>query len=319
MNKKNIHDIEKAIQKVHSLASSVRKHINTHRYQSILIEKSGYWDQICSSLDVIDDTLLTIESYRNSDFPDDPGIKYLFIYGILQALFLQQDALSHLSESFEVEYEVGDNLKKVREIRNAAIGHPTKLNRKGEIYHYHLSRPSLNKDGFKLLQYSESDSVRFFNVDINFTINDQLNEVIKKYSSIVEKLNLMDKEHKEKHRNNKLQDIFHSGLGYSFQKIASGIEAHTDGDKEWGQQNLKIVIDAFKEFKEALISRNELNNYIEYELNEYFHALKKLEDYFNDNSNWMEKPDAHIYHAYIFHKQEYFLTIAQEIDEEYLE
>ena len=237
----------------------------------------------------------------------------------MQALFLQQDALSHLSESFEVDYEISDNLKKVREIRNAAIGHPTKLNRKGETYHYHLSRPSLNKDSFKLLQYSQSDSVRFLNVDINLTIKDQLNEIVKKYSSIVEKLILMDKEHKEKHRNNKLQDIFHSGLGYSFQKIASGIEAHTDGDKDWGYRNLEIVIDVFKEFKEELIERNELNNYIEYELNEYFHALNKLEEYFNGETEWMEKPDAHIYHEYIFRKHDHFVSVAKEIDEAYLE
>lgn len=312
-------EIEEAIQKIHGLARSVRTHINTHRYQSILIEKSGYWDQICSSLDVIDDTLLTIESYINTEFPNDPGVKYLFIYGVLQSLFLQQDALSHLSESFDVDYEISDNLKKVREIRNAAIGHPTKLNRKGETFYYHLSRPSLHKDGFKLLQYSESDSVRFIEVDINLTINDQLNEIIKKYEAIVEKLNQVDKEHKEKFRNNRLQDKFHSGLGYSFQKIASGIESHTDGDKDWGYHNLEIVIDAFKEFKEALISRNELNNYIEYELNEYFHALNKLEEYFNGDSKWMEKPDAHIYHEYIFRKHDYFVSVAKEIDEAYLE
>lgn len=311
-------EVEEAIHKIHDLASSVRKHINTHRYQSILIEKSGYWDQICSSLDVIDDTLLTIKSYLSTNFPDDPGVKYLFIYGILQALFLQQDALRHLSEAFKVDYNVSKNLKKIREIRNAAIGHPTKLNRKGETYHYHLSRPSLNKVGFKLLQYSKSDSVRFLNVDIQLSIKDQLNEIIKKYTSIVEKLNHVDKTHKEKFQNNRLQDIFHSGLGYSFQKIASGIEAYSYGDKEWGQQNLNIVIDAFKKFNKALIDRNELNNYIEYELNEYFHALNKLEEYFNGNSKWMEKTDAHIYYTYIFHKHDYFLSIAIEIDEEYI-
>jgi hypothetical protein len=129
----------------------------------------------------------------------------------------------------------------------------------------------------------------------------------------------VDKEHKERFQNNRLQDIFHSGLGYSFQKIASGIEAHTDDDKDWGQNNLKIVIDAFKEFKIALRARNELSKYIEYELDEYFHALKKLEEYFNENSKWMEKFDAHIYHEYFYQKHKYFLSIAKEIDVAYLE
>jgi hypothetical protein len=314
-----MYEIEEAIQKIYYLAQIVRKHINTHRYQSILINESGYWDQICSSLDVIDDTLLTIESYINNDFPNDTGVMYLFIYGILQTLFLQQDALNHLSESFDVDYQLGDKLKKIREVRNAAIGHPTKLNRKGDIYHYHLSRRSMNKNGFKLLQYSETESVKFIDVETISSIKEQLNEVIIKYSSIVEKLNTVDKDHKEKFRENSLQDKFHSGLGYNFQKIASGIESHSNRDKEWGYKNLVIVREVFEEFKQGLITRNELNDFIEYDLNEYFHALNKLDEYFNGKSEWMEKLDANIYHEYIYKKSEYFISIAKEIDASYLE
>ena len=54
-------DTDEAILKVQKLEETVRDHINTHRYQSVLIEDSESWDQICSSLDVIGDTILAIK------------------------------------------------------------------------------------------------------------------------------------------------------------------------------------------------------------------------------------------------------------------
>ena len=95
-------DIGLSIARVRELEESVRSHINTHRYQSVLLEDSNSWNQICSSLDVIGDTVCSIESYQSQPFPDETGMKYIVTYGILQALFIQQDALRHLSEAFEI-------------------------------------------------------------------------------------------------------------------------------------------------------------------------------------------------------------------------
>lgn len=310
-------EIEEAIKKIHQLASQVRNHINTHRYQSVLIEESNKWNQICSSLDVIDDTLVAIESYTNKEFPEDTGTQYIFVYGILQALFLQQDALRHLSEAFEVEYEEHDLLKEIRETRNTAVGHPTKFRRKGENYYYHLSRISLNKNGFNLLQYNSSKSTEFLNVDILSSIRKQINAIIDNYSSIVDSLKEIDETHKEKFRNHMLEDIFHSGMGYSFEKITSGIEAHSPGDRDWGLKNLEVIKEVYQEFEEALSKRNEINDWTEYDLKEYFHALNKLEDFLSNNDSSLSKSDAHIYSYYIYHKNEHFISIAKEIDESY--
>jgi len=138
----NLSDIEQSIARVRKLEDSVRKHINTHRYQSVLLEDTDSWNQICSSLDVIGDTVCSIESYYSQPFPDEIGMQYIVIYGILQALFIQQDALRHLSEAFEIEYQANPILKAIREKRNAAIGHPTKQNRGGECYYNHVSSSS---------------------------------------------------------------------------------------------------------------------------------------------------------------------------------
>ncbi|MDP2328787.1 MAG: hypothetical protein Q8M79_11965 [Dehalococcoidia bacterium] len=57
------------------------------------------------------------------------GRTYLLVYGVLQALFLQQDAVSTIRTSVGLGPEwMPANLKTLREIRNDSVGHPQKRN-----------------------------------------------------------------------------------------------------------------------------------------------------------------------------------------------
>jgi hypothetical protein len=67
--------IKAKIDELNELTESVREHINTHRYQSVLLDDSKKWNQICSSLDVIGDSLHAVESYEAEKFPEDVGLK----------------------------------------------------------------------------------------------------------------------------------------------------------------------------------------------------------------------------------------------------
>ena len=116
---------QKLIIEINQLTESVRNYINTHRYQVVLLENSDKWNQICSSIDVIGDSLLAIEAYQVVEYPNNGGLKYIYTYGVLQALFILQDAVSHLSEAFEISSQVSQVLLDIRNIRNAAIGHQT--------------------------------------------------------------------------------------------------------------------------------------------------------------------------------------------------
>lgn len=57
------------------------------------------------TLDVVGDSLLAIESYHKGNYLSDLGLKYVYTYGVLQALFLLQDAVRHLSEAFAITYQ----------------------------------------------------------------------------------------------------------------------------------------------------------------------------------------------------------------------
>ncbi|MEA2583880.1 MAG: hypothetical protein QOF33_1965, partial [Thermomicrobiales bacterium] len=118
---------------MHAHTAKIRDHINGPRLNYILSRNSGKWNQLCSSLDIVEDTQLAIDAYCAADDSADGtnrnvGQQYLALYGLLQALFLQQDASAHLCEALDIPFDLKDfpRLDAIRDVRNASIGHPTK-------------------------------------------------------------------------------------------------------------------------------------------------------------------------------------------------
>lgn len=309
--------IRELIAKINKLTESVRNHINTHRYQVVLLNDSGKWNQICSSLDVVEDSLLAIKSYHIEQYPDDTGLKYIYTYGVLQALFLLQDAVRHLSEAFAITFNASKVLLDIRNMRNAAIGHPTKQDHKGQRYYNFISRISMTKNGFDLLRHSRPEQYDVMRVDLTVATKDQLQEIAQLFQKIVAQLEEVDRVHKERFEENPLENIFHSAMGYFIEKIGQGIYSHSYGDREFGHRNVRLVRETYEEFKTALQERNELNSYTEFDLDEYFHALRKLDGYLGGTDNTLEEADARIYLSYLRHEHDHFVQIAKEIDEGY--
>lgn len=305
------------ISQIGDLEGVIRNHINTHRYQVDLLEDSSNWNQICSSLDVIGDTIYAVGSYEASEFPNDSGLQYIYTYGLLQSLFLQQDALRHLSEAFDIQLNPSPTLMEIRGIRNASIGHPTKQNQKGVRFYNYISRMSMSKNGFDLLRHSEYRNFDMINVDIPAMVRKQLAEVISGYTVISNRLAEADKMHKQKFKDSPLRDVFPSAMGYFFEKIGQGIWAHSSGDREFGRSNLRMLKETYEKFQRSLEEKNELSDYTKFDLDQYFHAIERLESYLSGASKLMEEPDARIYWTYLSNEHSGFLKLADEIDEQY--
>lgn len=309
--------ISKIIKRIDALEDSVRKYINTTRYQNALLKNSDNWNQICSSLDTIGDTLYSYQAYVDTDYPINDGLKYIFIYGLLQALFIQQDAMRHLSEAFNIQFELTDRLKDIRSVRNASIGHPTKNQIKTSIYYNYISRVSLSKMGFTLMRSFDQGKNEFIDVDIYSIIHDQLNDIEASYKSLDKKLKEADRMHREQYKDDLLSDIFHSTMGYTFSKVAEGIHSPQGGSVTFALSMLNSIQKSYEKFEASLLKRGELSEYIKYDLDEYNHALSKLEDYLNANDSKMTNKDANIYYFYINERHNYFKEIAKEVDEDY--
>ena len=79
--------------------NKIRDYINDPRKQFELFQNEKKWNQLCASMDVIEDTQLAIGAYFKLESFDAYKGGYLYLYGILQAFFMQQDAVSSLNYS----------------------------------------------------------------------------------------------------------------------------------------------------------------------------------------------------------------------------
>lgn len=119
------------------------------------------WNQFRSSLDTIRQTHRALEAYNHSNGSLTEDQRYLAIYGLLQALVVQQDAMCHLSEALQtkpVHMNRHKRLEEIRNIRNWTVGHPTKVDRYDTHSHHHIQRAQLGRGGFSL--YSAFDDGR---------------------------------------------------------------------------------------------------------------------------------------------------------------
>ncbi len=135
------------------------------------------WLHLTSGLDVVEDTELAIESYEGRfGTPMEFGAGYLEVYGVLQAMVVQQDAVRRIAESIGVQADQHDILKKIRDIRNQAIGHPT--NRCDGTSHY-ITRVTMRWEGFRLLTAGHESDERDSSTYID------LADIIPKQRSII--------------------------------------------------------------------------------------------------------------------------------------
>jgi hypothetical protein len=153
--------------------SLIRDLVNSYPLVEELQKRERDWRKLCASMDTIEDTEEAIIYYKNlSDFSADGGA-YLFLYGLFQVLYVQQNSVNDLytalfdePTSFQ-ETEEYSELKEVREIRNDIFGHPTDRKDEEEGKRSHIiSRMTISKVFFQTLDYHtiREDGYRSINV-----------------------------------------------------------------------------------------------------------------------------------------------------------
>ncbi len=305
-------------EEITTLENNIRNYINIPRYQYDLMQDIKKWNQLCSSLDIIGDTTLAIKSYYNCVWPSDSGMQYLLIYGLLQSIFIQQDALKHIAETLDIKLELTKELKDIRELRNDAIGHPTKRNSGERQTSHFISRISIQKDRFTLISLSKNNS-NSKEIDIISTIEKQINSVKFLLLKVVKILNDKEKKHKEKYRNVKLVDIFPAAIDYYFSKILECISLKY-ANKTIGYKNIKFIYDSYTNLINELKSRGEYpaNEVLVNELNEINYPINKLIEYFSDSKNSkLNDEDASIFAYFIKYKHKEIVQLLKEVDKEY--
>jgi len=114
-----------------------------HSHQSVWSEISNFtfhsddrYLAFCASKDWIQDTAETLLRHREVGFSNEPTKSYLEFWGVLQAIFVLQDAIQEMHYSLTGksrlpnEFTDGGRIwHRLRNLRNDAVGHPTRRGR----------------------------------------------------------------------------------------------------------------------------------------------------------------------------------------------
>lgn len=233
----------------YSTLESVREKIERgEKYYALLNDKSK-WNQYCASLYAIEDAQCAIEAYTSYEFPTDIRGKYLYIYGLLQALFLQQDAANGISTAllgkkidFKQEYP---SLFEIREIRNDTVGHPTlrgKSNCSNQSY-VQIVQMSMNRQGFKYATYRAINDYKFEEKYVNLTkcIKEQSESVLSILREICVSLDDEWKQYLERFRGKEMMKLFEN-FHYAREKALEG-----GAMAEFGMGKAKTIVQSCKE------------------------------------------------------------------------
>lgn len=303
---------------ISDLEQSIRDLVNRPRQKSLLTQDDLAWITLCSALDVVGDTCQCIASYDEIKGESD-GATYLKLYGILQALYLQQDAVAEIYKILtnQKEYKRSKSLNTVREARNASVGHPVKRDRKSPQTSHFIVRFGMSDGGFKLHTYDKDMNFSDEFINIQKLIATQNEELVKDMTFILDKLQQDEKMHKDEHKNKLLADIFHPTWTYMISKMYEGTSRNDQ--KPIGVMGLNSIKKTADEIKAELKSREEYHQdsgcytYIE-ELDYPFQCLKAF--YNNDDASINEK-DAHIFVFFVEGRMQKLLQCVKEVDAEY--
>jgi hypothetical protein len=295
------------------LETEIRNFINRPRRQHELLADRASWNTLCSALDVIGDTELALEAHAKWERRSEDGEKYLLVYGALQVMEVQQDAVKFICETLAVPYSRPNELGTIRMIRSDAIGHAMRGKQEKVRKSSFIQRSNMTQWSFTLLSvFSDRRDYVRHRINIVELRGMQRTFLAETLQSVVDKLRSDEMAHREKYKGELLQDLFPNTLGYSFSKI---IEMSA-----LSGSCLREVKGMLVRFREALEKRGEWRKDSKavyyYELADY--AADELERYFYpEQARRLNEKDVRVFASFLNYQMEELHSIAKEIDDEY--
>lgn len=230
----------------HERIKRIRAHMQRTEKQAQLLQSHKKWFFLMTSIQTLEDTACAIDYYTVTPFPKDMRGKYLYVYGLLQALFVQLDAVNMLYKSlygktqeFGVDYP---KAYKVREIRNDVIGHPTN---RGNRYTIELIQSTMNKSGFSYYKYDLSNPGALVYSEHYVDIGASISDISQCVNDILDKINYELNTEFADYINHfkeiKMKEIF-TGLTYAEEKCLLD-----DVLSSAGYNSLTNMVSAFEE------------------------------------------------------------------------
>jgi hypothetical protein len=242
----------------------------------------------------------------------------LLIYGVLQVLFVQQDAAKDLAKALGVAFDEDRVLHSIRTTRNLSIGHPTDHSAKKQRSFNFIDRGTMSKTGFNLrTRFADGTPPREQWVDVPAMGERQRKALCRLLSGVVAELEKRELEHRMAFRGTRLQEAMPGALDYYFEKMYQAVREKTP---EFGAGHVRLVLDAVNELERLVNERDPARGWdsFVYEFDQIRYPLAELLDYFSsDGSGRLRATDADIFISFAQARMHTLRTMAHEVDDEY--
>ena len=144
---------------------------------------SGYY----TSMYLIQDTHEGMSAHKAKGFSQDPLIAYIEFWGVMQAVYVQQDAISELYQAITgciLETALLKRWQGLRMLRNICAGHPAKIDRpiKSPLSRTFMGRNFGNYNTFTYEKWESPDKITHPRMQLSALIGayeDEATEVLK--------------------------------------------------------------------------------------------------------------------------------------------
>lgn len=282
---------------------------------NFLLNNKGNHERAFTSLDVIEDCQDAIEEFIKVESVQHRST--LYIYGVLQAMYCQQDGLFHLYKTIvnkEIKnvyelFKLNDFSEKIREVRDDIAGHPTDR-KKGKEF-YFIAKGTNSKSKFTYAGYTPN--FRKVDVDLEDFISQQKVFCEKILNQVDEAILLKIKEFKKKYKSMKLITLL-DNIDRHIQLVHRGIwDNHPMADL--GQREMQNMIDKIKLELEKRY-QNKIPESVECIFRLQQHSTNKIGE-FIDNQTLHRNIDAEIFMDSFGTQLEELRQILMEIDTEF--
>lgn len=200
-------------EKCEKLNKDIHKRIFFNNFLNTI---KGNHERSFTSLDLIEDCQDAIDEFESIPEENFPRRTTIYIYGVLQALYCQQDGLLHLYNSISERkektvhslFEKYNFSNKIREVRNEIAGHPTDRKRGKEFYF--IAKGQNSKYKFEYAGYAPDfrhikvdlkefiDSQKAFSERVLLEVESMILNKVKSHKTLYKDINLVSKLNIEK-------------------------------------------------------------------------------------------------------------------------
>ncbi|MGZ5443131.1 MAG: hypothetical protein ACXW5U_22985 [Thermoanaerobaculia bacterium] len=308
---------EPAIETLRDAEQALRFIVGSPPRQGI-VSDTRRWNTICAALDVIGDTESALDAYLDAPSTGHP---YINAYGVLQALYLQQDAVRHLFEAHDIKFTFSAALKEIRQTRNETIGHPTNVGY-GQASVI-IVQITVDAYGFDYNRETADGKLTTHHVALRSLIEEQRTSILSSLQALYAELKHEWLVFMKEHSKTKLWALLPKTWSYHAGNLWRALE-NPEG-AVFGQIDLQMLLEPVLRIEEELLRRSEpLERWEPIESRSWSvprlrHALERLRHFFAGRAENFAKRDAEIF---IIHVQEQLKRLDKglaDLDAEYEE